>query len=581
MDNGRDASYWSPGETSIYQISERLSGESLVAVAEAAPSKAMSSCSRKKQSLLDLAAIRRRGSAQAARHDSAGKHRGSLEANRRGHASNAAVRAVASQAHRTDLAAIAGSSRLSEKSEATAARFTNVRKSQREIFHTATTERVPKTYSDTMKVNALRESLLDDARRLSPISAVMHATKLRSSIVPRLFAYPIVWLVVLIYMGCAALARSSRVFDVNVFGDAEERDGAFSGASVLVTFMVVFYLGYCYSRHFEQYAALRDAMSTLVDTMINCRVCLNAEDTKRAYCYLNLMHATAYVGMTPVLNHENFLDAFIQAHDLAPDRALQERLHSMDIDHTGASSFNVCAAWLIQLFHEAHLRRELDGESYRTMHEEVLKARSLLNSLYAYQHQVIPFVYSHLVSLACFVYLTFLGIEKGARFTPDSGYAFGAAVPCASFFIALVTTLGLVESTTARLELTRAARKIESAWPRAPHHQMAHGLASSLAFVVGQAISDPFSGGDKEDFALPSFLNSCAKLTFHIAFSSHIEAPHAQVPDPVGFNTTKQVDGRSRNRSVSISTQPVTLDNTRTRQLQACSETGCSSAMAA
>ena len=46
---------------------------------------------------------------------------------------------------------------------------------------------------------------------------------------------------------------------------------------------------------------------------------------------------------------------------------------------------------------------------------------------------------------------------------------------------------------------------------------------------MGQAISDPFGGDDPEDFALPSFLNTCAKHTFHVAFAVNMDAPHAPV----------------------------------------------------
>lgn len=100
---------------------------------------------------------------------------------------------------------------------------------------------------------------------------------------------------------------------------------------------------------------------------------------------------------------------------------------------------------------------------------------------------MIPFVYSHLVSLACFLYLAFFAVEKGCRFAPEATYVFGLLVPLASFLITLVTTLGLVE--------------------------------------IGQAIADPFGGNDPEDFAVPSFLNSCASLMHHACHSPLMDAP--------------------------------------------------------
>lgn len=160
----------------------------------------------------------------------------------------------------------------------------------------------------------------------------------------------------------------------------------------------------------------------------------------------------------------------------------------VSFDHAGEKSYNTCAAWAIQLFHQAYLRGDLGGEAYRNMHEGVLRARSRLNSLYAYQHQVIPFVYSHLVSLACFLYLAFFAVEKGSRFAPEATYLFGLLIPAASFLITLITTLGLVE--------------------------------------IGQTIANPFKGDDIEDFVIPSFLTSTAKLTRYMAFSQDVNAPH-------------------------------------------------------
>lgn len=311
-----------------------------------------------------------------------GRHRGSCEADgaRKACASKAAVLAVANQV-------LTG-----RTSENYRARMTHVRKSQRVLFATSNANRVPVTYQDTMKVNGRREAVLSDARKLSPISAVMHVSKLKKSIIPRLLSYHIVYVLLAIFALCAITARMRDLYidelGGDIFGDESERAGAYDGASVLVTFMVVFYLGYCYSRYFEQYAAVRDASSTLVDIMINARVCLSPANAKLAYMYLNLMHATAYVGMTPVYNCANFLDEFIALHELASDVRVDAKLASMDFDHAGAKSFTACTSWVIELFHEAHIRNELDGESYRTMHAEVLHARSKLHSLYAYQHQV-------------------------------------------------------------------------------------------------------------------------------------------------------------------------------------------------
>ena len=131
-------------------------------------------------------------------------HRGSIDATgRRAHISKAAVLAVANQVE---------TGRLTTGDGGGKARLATVRNSQRQMFSTATTKRVPKTFRDTMKINGVREAVLSDARKLSPISAVMYASKLRLSVLPRLLAYPIVWVVVLIYAASATLARTRDLY---------------------------------------------------------------------------------------------------------------------------------------------------------------------------------------------------------------------------------------------------------------------------------------------------------------------------------------------------------------------------------
>ena len=63
---------------------------------------------------------------------------------------------------------------------------------------------------------------------------------------------------------------------------------------------------------------------------------------------------------------------------------------------------------------------KLHAEAYKIMSEEVLKSRSLLSSLFAYQYQVIPFVYAHLVSSGSFLYLLTLAVVKATRCRPEA-----------------------------------------------------------------------------------------------------------------------------------------------------------------
>lgn len=140
------------------------------------------------------------------------------------------------------------------------------------------TKRVPSTYKDTMKVAAERDALLDDARRYSPsaachrprtlsarpslvptpvalterlrvrdplraVSLVLALNKLPQTVFARLIWFPIFWILLATYAAIATLSRTG-VIDLG-----EPIPSAFDGASVLVTFMVIFFVGYCYNRH--------------------------------------------------------------------------------------------------------------------------------------------------------------------------------------------------------------------------------------------------------------------------------------------------------------------------------------------
>ena len=81
--------------------------------------------------------------------------------------------------------------------------------------------------------------------------------------------------------------------------------------------------------------------------------------------------------------------------------------------------------------------------------------------------QVLPYIYTHLVSASCTVYLMFNAFKNGLYFQPDASYTFGVLLPATSIFMATLGIFGLLE--------------------------------------VGDTILDPF-GNDPEDFAVLHFV---------------------------------------------------------------------------
>ena len=99
---------------------------------------------------------------------------------------------------------------------------------------------IPRAYKDTMKVAHMRERLLADARRYSPISLVLNLQKLPQTIFSRLIFFPIVWILMLTYAAVAVLTRMGYIDIAAYVGDSEEGLDHMGSASVLVTFVVVF-----------------------------------------------------------------------------------------------------------------------------------------------------------------------------------------------------------------------------------------------------------------------------------------------------------------------------------------------------
>ena len=90
-----------------------------------------------------------------------------------------------------------------------------------------------------------------------------------------------------------------------------------------------------------------------------------------------------------------------------------------------------------------------------------------IKRLFAYRYQVLPYIYTHLVSLSCALYLICFAFLMGTRFSMDASIAFGLVYPLLYVTVQIVTTFGLIE--------------------------------------VGETILDPF-GSDPEDYALLHFV---------------------------------------------------------------------------
>lgn len=89
----------------------------------------------------------------------------------------------------------------------------------------------------------VRLELLALSRETSPVATVLRFDMLKRTVLPKLLTQPTQWAVLLVYAATAICARLG--FHI---GEVSESASSFANAGVMVTFMIIFYVGYCYNR---------------------------------------------------------------------------------------------------------------------------------------------------------------------------------------------------------------------------------------------------------------------------------------------------------------------------------------------
>ena len=130
------------------------------------------------------------------------------------------------------------------------------------------------TFEETIDLDKHRKKLLRYARLASLPTLFFRIDKLPHTVIPRILRSPLVYVVVFAYIAAAALARTgswSFEYDAN----------ALSGAGLLISFMIVFYVGYCYNRHFQQYDVCTAAQGAVISCCMLARANLPREEDRR------------------------------------------------------------------------------------------------------------------------------------------------------------------------------------------------------------------------------------------------------------------------------------------------------------
>jgi len=335
-----------------------------------------------------------------------------------------------------------------------------------EDTHSVGAEKFP-TWSEIGNMNEKRKTLLSLARNTTPIDTVTRLGLVGRTVLPRLAKHPLFWCVVATFGGSATASR------LGYHGDVEEVAGMLEGGGTFVAFMIIFYVGYCYERYNAQFADVQRIMNCITNSCMAARVTfVDSEETLRMWRYLNMLHVSAYCGLTTSLTLENFFLPVCERHHLLGEGEMRAEelasIHKIELDEKGSRACSMFAVWCFEVIKgETTRSSEISPPVHARMQAVVEELTDHIKNLFAYRFQVLPFIYTHLVSMSSTIYLLFTAFTKGQYFDEEADYGYGIVLPCLGVLMITLATYGLLE--------------------------------------VGNTILDPF-GDDPEDFALLHFV---------------------------------------------------------------------------
>ena len=313
-----------------------------------------------------------------------------------------------------------------------------------EDTHSIGAEKFP-TWSEIGKMNEKRKTLLSLARNTTPIDTVTRLGLVGRTVLPRLARHPLFWCVVATFGGSAAASR------LGYHGDVEEVAGMLEGGGTFVAFMIIFYVGYCYERYNAQFSDVQRIMNCITNSCMAARVTFSDyEETLRMWRYLNMLHVSAYCGLTTSLTLDNFFLPVCERHHLLGEGDMRAEelasIHKIQLDEKGSRACSMFAVWCFEVIKGETMRSsDISPPVHARMQAVVQELTDHIKNLFAYRFQVLPFIYTHLVSMSSTIYLLFTAFTKGQYFDKDADYGYGIILPCLGVLMITLATYGLLE----------------------------------------------------------------------------------------------------------------------------------------
>jgi hypothetical protein len=145
----------------------------------------------------------------------------------------------------------------------------------------------------------------------------------------------------------------------------------------------------CYNRYSDMFADLELVMHSIIQCCFVARVTF--KDKAALYDlwrFLNLLHVTAYCGVTTTYSRRNLFDEFCAQHGLLADPAVRERLEAVDVDSPLA--WNTCLVWALEVVQARAEANDFPPPIHKEMVELILAAGSSISRIYAQEYQVHP-----------------------------------------------------------------------------------------------------------------------------------------------------------------------------------------------
>ena len=342
--------------------------------------------------------------------------------------------------------------------------------------------RVPRDYRETQARDQVRRALLNDARTHGSIDTVLRLDKLHQTVIARLPLHPVTYLVLGTYAASAALTYAGKLSPI-------QTPDYYDDFGMLVTFMIVFYVGYCYGRFELMFGQVKQGIRCIFNCCMMARATFkNKESLFHLWRYLNLLHASAYVSLTPTYKKGNLFTAFVEQHALLLDTKVRARFEelaprsfrrnkrnsnrgsfgrglfgrgsfgrgnasrsrrgsnlSVADALTTNSMWSACMVWSLEVIGYRYKCGDFSAPIHQQMTKLINELSDALHELELLEYQVLPYIYTHLVSLSCMIYLVVSAFIKGAQCESSEPLSTSIVLPTFAMLLQTITVIGLLE----------------------------------------------------------------------------------------------------------------------------------------